>query len=134
MPFITVLLIGCSYPPDKRPNYLKLGTATPFEPLWPVLVHDWSKKLVLTKDSKPDPDAARKCQFFVLRDSSRLNIWSRCLERKAISKSKKSDLDLSEQDEKGLLPVQVCGFHFEPNTKLVWNSTFVRNLDFQDFK
>ena len=105
-----------SYPPDKRPNYLKLGTATPFETPWSILVYDWSKKLDLTKDSKPDPDAARKCQIFVLRDPRRLNIWKRCLERNAsqhTSKSKNSDLDLSESDEKGLLPVQVCRFQLQ---------------------
>lgn len=30
------------FPPDKRPNYLKLGTASPFKPPLDILVKDWS--------------------------------------------------------------------------------------------
>jgi hypothetical protein len=93
-----------SYPPDKRPNFHKLGSATPFEAPWSILVHDWSKKVVLSSHAKPDPDEARKCQFYVLREPARLAKWRLALENLSL---KSKDLDFSGKDEKALLQIQV---------------------------
>lgn len=41
------------HPPDKRPNYSRLGSATPFECPWSVLVKDWTKEFVPNKKEEP---------------------------------------------------------------------------------
>ena len=111
--FRDVICVFFSYPPDKRPNFLKLGSATPFEAPWSILVHDWSKKLVLSKDVRPDPKAAVKCPFYVMREPARLSKWQRTLDnlsQTANSKSISNDLDYTESDVKALLPIRVIIF------------------------
>ena len=89
-----------SYPPDKRPNHQKLGSATPFEPAWQILVYDWSKKLDLTKDTK---STLATCNYFVLREPSKLEKWGKAL----LDLSLAMDLKVSKDDEKALLPIKV---------------------------
>jgi hypothetical protein len=66
----------------------------------PILVNDWSKKLNLLKEKRPDPGS---CTYHVLREPSRLELWHKALQDFRI----KSELRLSQTDEKALLPIKV---------------------------
>jgi ribonuclease P/MRP protein subunit POP1 len=62
-------------PPDKRPNYVKLGTTSPFICSWDVLVNDWSQRTsenaaVLCKTEYQPSSSSIK--FFVLREKKKL--------------------------------------------------------------
>ena len=41
----------CRYPPDKRPNFGKIGIQTPFHAPWAELVEVWRKRHVCSKES-----------------------------------------------------------------------------------
>lgn len=62
-------------PPDKRPNYVKLGNTSPFICSWDILVNDWSQRTsenaaVLCK-TEYQPTSSN-IKFFVLRDRKML--------------------------------------------------------------
>ena len=57
------------YPPAKRPNYVKLGVASPFHCPWETLVEEW-RLLKSTPESKSDQE------MFVVRDKKVLQCLS----------------------------------------------------------
>lgn len=60
-------------PPDKRPNYVKLGVTSPFFCCWDALISEWSQKTsenvdVLCKTE----NKTHSSKFFVLRERKKL--------------------------------------------------------------
>lgn len=56
-------------PPNKRPNFIKLGIVTPFNCPWKILLHDWNSQ------------KNHELQFFVLRDLSKINILKQAFKK-----------------------------------------------------
>lgn len=62
-------------PPDKRPNYVKLGITSPFICSWDVLVNDWSQRtpesLITLSKTENEPSSCN-IRFFILRERKKL--------------------------------------------------------------
>ncbi|XP_069702089.1 ribonucleases P/MRP protein subunit POP1 isoform X2 [Periplaneta americana] len=58
-------------PPNKRPNYIKLGIASPFICSWNVLVSDWMQS-TFQNQKMEHTNTSSNVQFFILRDRKKL--------------------------------------------------------------
>jgi ribonuclease P/MRP protein subunit POP1 len=60
-------------PPDKRPNYVKLGVTSPFFCCWDVLISEWSQKTSENVDVLCETEnKTHSSKFFVLRERKKL--------------------------------------------------------------
>ena len=108
-----------SHPPDKRPNYFKLNSSSPFLQPWNVLVNNWSEKQ-FTNDVKFDMNDD---SFYVLRDNvllSQIHSYARSICNKSEVKC------LPSCDENCLIAVSLKVFGtgtMAANSMISWPST-----------
>ncbi|OQV20319.1 Ribonucleases P/MRP protein subunit POP1 [Hypsibius exemplaris] len=61
------------YPPDKRPNFIKMGTLSPFHSPWPALTQDWLDIAKFT-DKSPALLESAPADFHVIRNLRLLTV------------------------------------------------------------
>ncbi|KAJ9596564.1 hypothetical protein L9F63_012397 [Diploptera punctata] len=88
-------------PPDKRPNFLKLGISSPFICAWKILLTDWTHKSLVMPTSKCIKED--RVQFFVLRDKVNLECLRSAVEslktiKSYCDKGNNSDLTVRNTD------------------------------------
>lgn len=114
-------------PPDKRPNYIKLGVACPFQCQWGDLLRDWapSQRINGTEDHLKSHLVQSPRSFFVLRDFRKIQVinnfitetWSTLMKRSSDMKCESALEILFDQfptfpnQDESLLPVRVEAFH-----------------------
>lgn len=60
-------------PPDKRPNYVKLGVTSPFFCCWDVLINEWSQRTSENVDMQcKTENKTHSSKYFVLRERKKL--------------------------------------------------------------
>ena len=95
-------IVHFSYPPDKRPSFLKLGSSSPFLQPWNVLIDNWSSN---DSDQKTEIRFSKNETFNVLRDSLLLKKISHFIKN---IKDNEGMPNISANDHiKTLLPVYV---------------------------
>ncbi|PSN54054.1 hypothetical protein C0J52_03083 [Blattella germanica] len=73
-------------PPDKRPNYAKLGITSPFACTWKILVNEWSN---ISSDGESVVDHKEKnSRFFIMRDKKKLESMNIAVNNLKSKKSK----------------------------------------------
>ncbi len=75
-----------SHPPDKRQNFLKLGTPSPFGPRWDTLAKEY---------------LGEAAPFFVMRGTAQLDQFARALRRDADSPG---TLVIAPEEKSALVP------------------------------
>ena len=81
-------------PPDKRPNFIKLGISSPFSCTWPVLIDDWKQNSSITSLSQDDKNVNN---IFVLRNSKILVCLKNAIDNLKTKNSKNySDINISD--------------------------------------
>ena len=73
--YVQFFIISYRFPPDKRPNHVKLGITSPFICSWDILVNDWSQRtsenLAMSSKIENQPSSCN-IKFFVLRNRKKL--------------------------------------------------------------
>ena len=90
-----------SHPPDKRPNFVKLGTPCPFSMPWPALIEDYLREdvgLVQNKGKAAVSEMAKS--FYVLRDRQLLEKWHHALIEGA-------EVKVEKEEKMALIPVKL---------------------------
>ena len=115
-------MVHFSHPPDKRPNFIKLRSASPFLQPWNVLIDNWSEKTSATHENvifNKDDNS-----FYVLRDSLILNKIALVL-KNSIAAAKSELKTITIKDQLALLPVTVDVLGkgtLVPSTMITWPS------------
>ena len=110
-------IVHFSHPPDKRPNFAKLGSVSPFLQPWNVLINNWSKHIENVSEIFDKNDSS----FYVIRDGLRLNQMA--LKMKNSSNGQHETKAFTEFDHYALIPVmlEIVGKGtLGPNTVISW--------------
>lgn len=93
----------CKYPPDKRPNFGKLNSSSPFLPAWSSVIScygDMEKELdditmlPVTKKAKLSPSKREEASYYVLRSVKHLVSLS-----KLVNKLKETTEDIPSEED-----------------------------------
>merc|ERR1711894_658066 len=112
-------MVHFSHPPDKRPNFAKFNSQSPFLQPWNVLINNWSNNS--SEKSKFD---INDHNFYVERDPvllTKLDLFTKSL----CSKNKVTVMSAPKCDDHSLLAVrlEILGTGtMSPNTMISWAS------------
>ena len=90
-----------SHPPDKRPNFVKLGSPCPFSTPWSKLIEEYLREDVGFVNSAGKTAVSGIAQsFYVLRDRSSLKKWHHALKEG-------SEVKVEREERAALIPVKL---------------------------
>jgi hypothetical protein len=91
-----------SHPPDKRANFVKLGSPSPFSTPWRILIEDYLKEDVAFNKKSSEDIKKLAASFFVLRDRQKLKLW-----KQALADAEATTPTLGLDEKCALVPVRI---------------------------